>query len=93
MGDYYYLSFTAEEAEAAGVSYSRSHTGLEEVEFRSEPTSSMSNSRSVYTAFQGEVMKRQLKTGKNFLREFTKGFPSNAGYILQKADKIEGFLR
>lgn len=38
-------------------------------------------------------MKRQLKTGKNFLREFTKGFSSHAGYILQKADRIEGFSK
>lgn len=38
-------------------------------------------------------MKRQLKTGKNFLREFIKGFHSNPGYILPNADRIEGFLK
>lgn len=38
-------------------------------------------------------MKRQLKTGKNFLREFIKGFHFCLGYILQKADRIEGFLK
>lgn len=70
-----------------------------ELRFESHPSRllvllpSMSNSLSVYTVLQGEVIKKQFKTVKNVLREFTKSFPSRASYLLQKAERIKGFLK